>query len=210
MRNEKRVDTNSPSLPQRRTRRPVVESVTPPDTSDAEQSASESEEQTSKVQTVQVYKGNDFGKAKKLCTKDPKGYQFLFHKSEEGPSKNMKTTIYKCTAAGCPCEMKMTRPIQSKRSAKATVVVTRTKDHKQKGETVEHLPLGSKNFRWDSDQTKFMSNFVRIHKDITPSVLRQELKRKKMDNGAQLNQVYFLSPYFCSYTRRHRTTARYR
>ena len=208
----KNYDVNFPPLPTptRRTRctkDPVV--LTSSTTSDAEEAASppspESEGKNSEVQKVQVYKGKDIIKAKQLCTKDSKGYQFLFYNSEKDKTTKLKTSFYKCVADECPCEMRMTTTIAPKGSKKGAqadiIVVEKHNGHKRKGEPAEHVPLASKNFRWDPDQKNFMSNFVLTQSNVTPSVLRQELIRVKKDNGAALQQVFlFLFLCFFSHT----------
>ena len=149
-------EANFPPLPKRRIRKPNEAEV--PVTSDTEDSASppttDNEVQDKpKVPVVSVYKGKDINKAKQLCIKDSNGYEFLFYRSEMNETKTQKTTIYKCVADRCPCEMKMTTS-SAKRATE--IVVEKYGDHKQVGETVEHLPLPSKHFRWGSDQTQFM------------------------------------------------------
>ena len=104
-------------------------------------------------------------------------------------SKHTKTTEYICYAQNCGCKKEVVQTTVTGRSAKKTVEVFEIGDHKQPGETVSHLPVKRRSFRWRTESTDFMAKYVQDHRVSSPSVVLQELKLKKLDYGATLKNV---------------------
>jgi hypothetical protein len=76
-------------------------------------------------------------------------------------------------------------PKGSKKGAQANIIVVEEhNDHKRKGEPAEHVPLASKNFRWDPNQKNFTSNFVLAQSNVT-EILQEEAKHDSIDRAQQ-------------------------
>ena len=152
------------------------------------------------VQLQEVYSGDDVDKARKICEKDSEGYEYLHKKSQKDKKEQVKTTIYHCTAAECPCEMRLIQPIVRRkgrgRGKSVVMKVVRIGEHILPGEQVNHPPLPRRNFRWADDQKDFMADYVKTHSVSSPSVVLQELKKAGMDCGAQKSHVrnFFVYP----------------
>ena len=117
------------------------------------------------------------------------GYEFSFYVSRKkyhSAQKHTKTTEYICWAENCPCKREV---LETTLTTKKTVEIFEAGEHKQPGEVSCHLPVKRPSFRWDNASKTFMAEYVQNHRDSSPSVVLQELKLKKLDYGATLQQV---------------------
>ena len=98
---------------------------------------------------------SDLAKAKvfAMCNE---ASEFAFRNShEKNHTKNklVKTTMYCCWAQGCPCERELVETTEKTgRKTTKTVEVFEIGEHKQKGESSNHLPVKRPSFRWQRNR----------------------------------------------------------